>query len=85
MISIMLTVAVRAQKRCTVTCPWKCSMRKRSWDGVHRVGNDLTALFAIVLPAGRNFAQAPDFHDFQPVIICSYQSWAKFRPAFQSL
>ena len=25
-------------------------MRKRSWDGVHGVGTDLTALFDIVLP-----------------------------------
>ena len=27
-------------------------MRKRSWDGVHRVGTDLIVLYAIVLPAG---------------------------------
>ena len=57
-------------------------MKKRSWDGVHRVGTDSTFLFAIVLPAGQFFAQAPDFHDFKPDIICYYQSWAKFRPAF---
>ena len=44
-------------------------MRKRSWDGAHRVGIDLTVLFAIVLPAWRNFAQAPEFHDFEPRII----------------
>ena len=69
MISIMLTVPVRAQKRCVVTRPSKCLMRKRSWDGVHRVGIDLIVLYAIVLPAGRNFAQAPDFHDFEPGII----------------
>ena len=42
MLSIMLTVAVRAV-RCAVTRPWKCWMRKRRWDGVHRVGTDLTA------------------------------------------
>ena len=44
-------------------------MRKRSWDGVQRVETDLTVLYAIVLPAGRDFAQAPDFHDFEPGII----------------
>ena len=82
---ITLTVAVRLQKRCAVTRPWKCWMRKRSWYGVHRVGTDLTAFFASALPAGRNFALAPDVHDFQPVIIRSYQSWAKFRLAFRSL
>ena len=69
MISIMFTAPVRAQKRCAVTRPLKCLMRKRSWDGVHRVGTDCTVLYAIVLPAGRNFAQAPDFHDFEPSII----------------
>ena len=36
-------------------------MRKRSWDGVHRVGIDLIVLCAIVLPAGRNFARRPTF------------------------
>ena len=68
MILIMLIVPVRAQKRCVVTRP-KCLMRKRSWDGVLRVGTDLTVLYAIVLSAGRNFAQAPDFHDFELDII----------------
>ena len=52
-----------------MTRPWKCLMSKRSWDGVHRVGTDLTVLYAIVLPAERNFAHASDFHDFEPVII----------------
>ena len=59
---------------CAVTRTWKCWMRKRSWDGVYRVGTDLTALFAIVLQAGRNFAQATDFHDFQPVKERPYQN-----------
>ena len=36
--------------------------RTQGWD-------DLTVLYAIVLPAGRNFAQAPIFHDFEPGII----------------
>ena len=59
---------------CLIGCPLphchsKCLMRKRSWDGVHRVGIHLTVLFAIVPPAGRNFAQAPEFHDFEPGII----------------
>ena len=69
MILIMLTVPVRAQKRTVVTHPLKCLMVNRSWDGVHRVGIDFTVLYAIVLPAGRNFAQAPDFHEFDPSII----------------
>ena len=69
MISIMLTMPLRAQKRCVVTRPWKCLMRKGSWDGVHKVGTDLTVLYAIVLPVRRNFAQEPDYHDFEPGII----------------
>ena len=69
MVLIKLTVPVMAQKRCVVTHPSKCLMRKRSWDGVHRVGIDLIVLYAIVLRAGRSFAQAPDFHDFEPGII----------------
>ena len=69
MILITLTVPVRAQKRCVAARPSKCLMRNRSWDGVHRVGIDLTVLHAIVLAARRNFAQAPDFHDFEPGII----------------
>ena len=85
MMSMMLTVAVRALKRCAVTRPCKCWMTKSSLDRVHRVGTHLTALAAIVVPTGRNFAKAPHFHDFQPVIVCSYQSWEKFRRAFQSL
>ena len=32
-------------------------------------GWDLTAVYAIVLPTGRNFAQAPNFPDFEPGII----------------
>ena len=56
-------------------------MRKSSWDGVHRVGTDLTVLFTILLRAGRNFAQAPDFHDFKPDIICYCQSWGKISPS----
>ena len=69
MIFIMLTVLVRAHNRCIVTRPSRCLMRKRSWNGVHKVGIDLTVLYAIVLPAGRNFAQAPDFRYFEPSII----------------
>ena len=52
-----------------VTRPSKCLMRKRSWDVVHEVGIDLIVLYAIVPLAGRNFAQAPDFHNFEPSII----------------
>ena len=52
-----------------MTRPWKCLMRKRSWDGVHRGGIDLTVLYAFVLPAGRNFAAAPDLNDFEPGFI----------------
>ena len=52
-----------------MTRPSRCLMRKRSWDEVRRVGIDLNVLYAIVLLAGRNFAQAPNFHDFAPGII----------------
>ena len=69
MISVMLRVPVRAQKTCTLTRPWKCLMRKRSWDGVRRVGTDLTVLYATVPPAGQNLSHAPDFHDFELGII----------------
>ena len=42
---------------------------EEGWDGVHGVRIGLTLLYAIVLLAGRNFAQAPDIHDFEPGII----------------
>ena len=57
-------------------------MRKRSWDEVHRVGTDLTALFAIVLPAGRNFTQAPDFHDFSACYYLFLPKLGEISPSF---
>ena len=65
----MLTVPVMARKRCVLTRPWKCLMGKRTCNGVHRFGIDLTVIYPIVLPVGQNLAQAPDFHDFEPRIV----------------
>ena len=57
-------------------------MRKRSWEGVHKVGTDCTVFYAIVLPGGRDFAQAPDFDDFEPRIILELPDLGEISPSF---